>query len=130
MRIASSAHSQENAITNPPPPGGAPEFEPLVNVMIVPAATLLEAVTEFTLPAVAVVENVMMVLPGVQTFELLDGVTVSRIHVVAAPVYDQIVMLGLHAAGATTVTIPFKVTCCRPPPGRIHAAVPVLPPTV
>jgi hypothetical protein len=85
LRIASSAHSQENAITNPPPPGAAPEFEPLVNVMIVPTATLLEVVAEFTLPAVAVVENVMMALPGVQTFELLDGVTVSRIHVVAAP---------------------------------------------
>ena len=54
--------------------------------MIVPAATLLEDVAELVLPAVAAVAKVMMVLPGVQVFELIDGVTVSKIHVVAAPV--------------------------------------------
>jgi hypothetical protein len=86
LRNASSAQSQENAITNPPPPGTAPPLEPLVKVMIVPAATLLEDVAELVLPAVAAVAKVMMVLPGVQVFELIDGVTVSKIHVVAAPV--------------------------------------------
>jgi hypothetical protein len=54
--------------------------------MIVPAATLLDAVWE--VPAVEVVVNERIELPIVQVSELVDGVTLASTQVVVVPEYE------------------------------------------
>ncbi len=53
--------------------------------MTVPAATLLPAVAVQVEPAVDVVEHWMIVLPPVQVRELFEGVTFSKLQVIAFP---------------------------------------------
>jgi hypothetical protein len=53
-----NAYWHENTSTNPPPPADTGEAaEPAARVITVPAATLLDAVAEFELPAVEPVEK-------------------------------------------------------------------------
>jgi hypothetical protein len=124
----SCTYWQENASRKPPPPGTAPAEDPDVSVMIVPAATVLAAVAVHVEPAAAAVVQLMMVLPGVQMFEVVEGVTVIKNQVVLTPEYERIFMLGVQAAGAGTETRPFNVICCAGPAGLFQAAVPVCPP--
>jgi hypothetical protein len=96
---------QENIIMEPAPPGTAPAAdEPDVSVMTVPAATLLPAVAVQLDPLVAVVAQLMIELTAVHGF-VVAGVTLNTVQVVAAPVYEKMVMLGLQAAGAITAVV-------------------------
>jgi hypothetical protein len=75
---------------NPPPPADAGEAaDPVARVIKVPAATVLDAVSELWLPAAEAVAKLRSGVCDVeadQVAELVDGVTVSRTHVVLAPV--------------------------------------------
>jgi hypothetical protein len=75
---------------NPPPPGAAGEAaDPDDRVIKVPAGTLIEAVAEFEFPDAEVVEKLRIgvcVVDADQIFEVVEGVTVSRTHVVVVPV--------------------------------------------
>jgi hypothetical protein len=62
------------------------EVELLVRTMIVPAATVLDAVSEFESPAALLVVNERISLPVVQVSEPVEGVTEASTHVVEAPV--------------------------------------------
>jgi hypothetical protein len=95
---------------------------------IVPALTLEAALAVQLEPAALVVVHCKSPVPAVQTSELVLGITSKISQVVVAPEYDQILMLGVHADGATTVTKPFNVTCCSAPPGRFQVAEPLFPP--
>jgi hypothetical protein len=53
---------------------------------MVPAGEVVDAVAVAVLPAVAVVLTERTELPTVQVAVAVDGVTVSRFHVVLAPV--------------------------------------------
>ena len=78
---------------------------PEVSTRGVPAATLLEAVPELDEPAVAAVEKLSTLVEAAQVVLEVDGVTVKRVHVVAAPLYEVIVILGLQAAGAQVISV-------------------------
>ena len=56
--------------------------------MMVPAATLLDAVWEAELPAAAAVVNERIELPTAQVSLLVEGVTLASTQVVEAPVYE------------------------------------------
>jgi hypothetical protein len=75
---------------NPPPPAEAGEdAEPVARVITVPVATLDDAVAEFELPDAEAVVKLRIGVWDVeedQVAELVDGVTVSKTHVVFAPV--------------------------------------------
>jgi hypothetical protein len=77
---------QEKALKNPPPPGAV---WPLVaRIMIVPCATLLPEVAEHVLPPAEAVAHEMIVLPGVQVADAVEGVTEIKVQVVLTPVYE------------------------------------------
>lgn len=93
---------------NPPPPGGAPA--PDVRVRMVPAATLFAAVPLLELPAALAVVNESTTLLAVHVVVVVDGVTLYSDQVVAVPVYEKMVRLGLHAVGTTTVAVAPRAT--------------------
>jgi len=97
--------------------------------MIVPDATwpVLPVAVQLA-PEPEPVAQDRIVLPGDQVADAVVGVTLIRVHVTFAPAYDQIVILGVHWAGATTVGSAFRVACCTLPPGRFQMAEPVFPP--
>jgi hypothetical protein len=100
---------QEKISVNPPPPGATPV--PDVSVRIVPAGEVLGAVAELVEPAAAAVVTERTALLADQTSLPVEGVTEYRFQVVATPVYDVTLRLGLQAAGNCTVTMALRVTC-------------------
>jgi hypothetical protein len=96
-------------LRNPPPPVVA--WVLVANVIMVPALTVVLSVAVHELPAAAVVVQLIMADPTVQVALAVLGVTENRLQVIAVPAYEKISMLGLHVAGATTVTSAFSVPC-------------------
>ena len=76
---------------------------PDVRVMMVPAATVLDVMPELELPAVAAVLKLSREVLADHP-ELVLPVTLNSVHVVAAPVKDVIVILGLQAVAAIVTT--------------------------
>lgn len=79
--------------------------------MIVPALTVVLSVAVHELPAADVVVQLRIDAPTFHVVLPVLGVTANKFQVVVAPEYEKISMLGLHAAGATTVTSALRVTC-------------------
>ena len=80
---------------------------PDVRVMMVPAATVLDVMPELELPAVAAVLKLSREVLADQP-ELVLPVTLNSVHVVALPVKEVIVILGLQAVGAIVTTAAVK----------------------
>ena len=93
------AYWQEKANATPP----AVKLAEFVTVRIVPAGWLLPVVKVQVLPAELEVAHDATVAFVVQVVDELEPVTLIRDQVSAAPTYEVIVMLGLHAAGKIMV---------------------------
>jgi hypothetical protein len=89
---------------NPPPPGA--DWPDVDNVKTVPAASALGSDTEFVAPAPEPV--VVLIMADTAVHVPVVALTVHKVQVVEAPVYEKIVMLGLQAEGTTTASVALR----------------------
>lgn len=75
--------------------------------MMVPVVTALDVTPELELPAVEAVLKLSSEVPADHP-ELVLPVTLNRVQVVAAPVKEVIVILGLQSLGAIVTTAEVK----------------------